>query len=44
MRIVLPSGKVGDWKNCFTVADNEFFESVLEKWPVYKDIPFKYQL
>jgi len=25
MRAALPSGKVGDWKNCFTVADNSQF-------------------
>ena len=36
-------GKIGDWKNHFTVADNELFDSVLEKWTAGKEIPFIYK-
>ena len=36
-------GEIGDWKNHFTVADNELFDSVLEKWTAGKEIPFIYK-
>lgn len=35
-------GDIGDWKNHFTVADNELFEAFLDKWAVSKEIPFRY--
>ena len=40
---LLTTGEVGDWKNHFTVADNELFDSVLEKWTAGKEIPFIYE-
>ena len=36
------AGGIGDWKNHFTVADNELFEAFLDKWTVSKEIPFRY--
>ena len=36
-------GIIGDWKNHFTVADNELFDSVLMKWSFGKEIPFIYK-
>ena len=42
-RLFLAAGEIGDWKNHFTVADNELFDSVLEKWTVGKEIPFIYE-
>ena len=36
------SGEIGNWKTQFSVADNELFDSVLEKWVTGKEIPFKY--
>ena len=41
--LFLAAGKIGDWKNHFTVADNELFDSVLEKWTAGKEIPFIYE-
>ena len=41
--IFLAVGEVGDWKNHFTVADNELFDSVLDKWTAGKEIPFNYE-
>jgi len=35
-------GDIGDWKNHFTVADNELFDAFLDRWAVGKDIPFRY--
>ena len=40
---ILLVGIIGDWKNHFTVADNELFDSVLEKWTAGKEIPFIYE-
>ena len=37
------TGEIGDWKNHFTVADNEMFEEALQKWPTVKTIPFQYE-
>ena len=42
-RLFLAAGEIGDWKNHFTVADNELFDSVLEKWTAGKEIPFTYE-
>ncbi|KAF6038658.1 hypothetical protein EB796_003036 [Bugula neritina] len=41
---VYRKGTVGDWKNYFTVADDELFDSILAKWSGGKDIPFRYTL
>ncbi|XP_067947917.1 sulfotransferase 1C2-like [Watersipora subatra] len=35
-------GGIGDWKNHFTVADNEMFDHFLANWEGGRDIPFKY--
>jgi len=35
-------GEIGDWKNHFTVADNELFDACLDRWAVGKEIPFRY--
>ncbi|XP_067947746.1 sulfotransferase 1E1-like [Watersipora subatra] len=35
-------GEIGDWKNHFTVAQNEAFDAVLAAWKGGKDIPFTY--
>ncbi|XP_067945751.1 sulfotransferase 1E1-like isoform X3 [Watersipora subatra] len=35
-------GEIGDWKNHFTVAQNEAFDAVLAAWKGGKDIPFIY--
>ncbi|XP_067947743.1 sulfotransferase 1C2-like [Watersipora subatra] len=35
-------GEVGDWKNHFTVAQNEEFDALLAAWKGGKDIPFIY--
>ncbi|XP_067946880.1 sulfotransferase 1C2A-like [Watersipora subatra] len=35
-------GKIGDWRNHITVADNEIFDRFLAQWSGGKDIPFKY--
>ena len=40
---ILFVGIIGDWKNHFTVADNEMFDSVLKKWTFGKEIPFIYE-
>lgn len=42
MFAMLIVGEIGDWKNQFTVADNELFESFLDKWPIGKEIYFRY--
>lgn len=42
--LLLYAGTVGDWKNYFTVADDELFDSILAKWSGGKDIPFRYTL
>ena len=39
----ITAGKIGDWRNHLTVADNELFDSVLEKWTAGKEIPFIYE-
>ncbi|XP_067945640.1 sulfotransferase 1C2-like [Watersipora subatra] len=39
---VYRKGIVGDWKNHFTVADNERFDDFLMHWEGGKGIPFKY--
>ena len=36
------TGEVGDWKNHFTVADNEAFDAFLDTWSLSKEIPFQY--
>ena len=38
------SGTVGDWKNWFTVAQNERFNTWLENNLVNTDLNFKYSL
>ncbi|XP_067946984.1 sulfotransferase 1C2-like [Watersipora subatra] len=35
-------GVIGDWKNHFTVAQNEMFDDFLADWEGGKDIPFVY--
>ncbi|KAF6019942.1 hypothetical protein EB796_021762 [Bugula neritina] len=37
-------GQIGDWKNHFTVADNEMVDEFLAKWPLSKEIPFVYEV
>ena len=41
-KLQLYSGEVGDWKNHFTVADNEAFDAFLDTWSLSKEIPFQY--
>ncbi|XP_067940694.1 sulfotransferase 1E1-like [Watersipora subatra] len=43
LKLMFRKGKVGDWKNGFTVAENELFDAFLEEWTKGKDIPFKYE-
>lgn len=35
-------GEIGDWKNHFTVSDNELFDACLDRLAVGKEIPFRY--
>jgi len=35
-------GKIGDWKNHLTVAENEMFDEYLAKWPLSKEIKFTF--
>ncbi|XP_067940695.1 sulfotransferase 1C2A-like [Watersipora subatra] len=42
LSLMFRKGKVGDWKDQFTVADNELFDAFLEQWTGGKDIPFIY--
>ncbi|XP_067940935.1 sulfotransferase 1C2A-like [Watersipora subatra] len=43
LALMFRKGKVGDWKDQFTVADNELFDAFLEQWTGGKDIPFIYE-
>ncbi|XP_067940739.1 sulfotransferase 1C2-like [Watersipora subatra] len=43
LALMFRKGKIGDWKNNFTVADNELFDAYLEQWTGGKDIPFRYE-
>ena len=36
-------GKIGDWKNLFTVAQNEEFHKVFDEWNRERQIPFIYE-
>ncbi|XP_067940731.1 sulfotransferase 1C2-like [Watersipora subatra] len=42
LKLMFRKGKIGDWKNTFTVADNELFDAFLEEWKGGQDIPFRY--
>ena len=35
--------KIGDWKNLFTVAQNEEFHKVFDEWNRERQIPFIYE-
>ncbi|XP_067934467.1 sulfotransferase 1B1-like [Watersipora subatra] len=43
MGLLFRKGKIGDWKNHFTVAENDMFDSFLQQWTAGHDIPFKYE-
>ena len=38
------SGEVGDWKNHFTVADDQMFDRILDDWATGKEINFCFTL
>ncbi|XP_067940730.1 sulfotransferase 1C2A-like [Watersipora subatra] len=42
LKLMFRKGKIGDWKDTFTVADNELFDAFLDQWQTGKEIPFKY--
>ncbi|XP_067940732.1 sulfotransferase 1E1-like [Watersipora subatra] len=42
LKLMFRKGKIGDWKNSFTVADNELFDAFLKQWEGGKDIPFRF--
>lgn len=39
---VLVSGKIGDWKNYFTVKESEMFDEVIERELVDTGIQFQF--
>lgn len=36
-------GQIGDWKNYFTVAQNEEFHRVFDEWNKQRNVPFVHE-